>query len=100
MDRDTATGVVGALVRLAAMAGVFFYERAQFSEHDVTWEQQTAVSEAASGTLEEGESAEGGPAEASVTIREEPDTNQATGRSVENARDISFETDRWDPVFG
>ncbi len=38
MNRDTVTGIVGALVLVAAMAGVFFYERGQFHEYTVAWE--------------------------------------------------------------
>lgn len=38
MNRDTLTGIVGALVLVAAMAGVFFYERGQFHEYTITWE--------------------------------------------------------------
>lgn len=36
-SRDTIVGVVGAAVLVAAMAGVFAYERSQFQEYDVSW---------------------------------------------------------------
>lgn len=37
MNKDTLTGILGALVLVAAMTGVFFYERGQFSEYNVEW---------------------------------------------------------------
>lgn len=56
-NRDTWTGVLGAVVLVAAMAGVFLYERGQFQEYAVTWEATEAGSESASGAaLAEGTS--------------------------------------------
>lgn len=52
-NRDVLVGVAGAALLVAAMAGVFFYERAQFETYDVTWEQIEAGSETETGTLEE-----------------------------------------------
>lgn len=54
LNRDTAIGMLGAAVLIAAMAGVFFYERSQFDTYDVDWSQQEAGSDSASGTLDEG----------------------------------------------
>lgn len=56
-NRDTAVGMVGAVVLIAAMGGVFFYERGQFQTYEVSWETAEVVSESASGTLDEGDSA-------------------------------------------
>lgn len=56
-NKDTWTGIAGALVLVAAMTGVFLYERGQFQEYDVTWEATEAGSESASGAaLAEGAS--------------------------------------------
>lgn len=52
-NRDTAVGLAGAAVLIAAMAGVFFYERAQFGTYAVAWEQTEAGSVLEGGTLEE-----------------------------------------------
>lgn len=56
LNRDTAVGVVGAVVLIAAMAGVFFYERAQFEEYDVAWEEIEAGSSSETDSLDEGAS--------------------------------------------
>lgn len=37
MNKDTVTGILGALVLVAAMTGVFFYERGQFHEYPIAW---------------------------------------------------------------
>lgn len=55
-NRDTAVGVVGAMVLVAAMAGVFFYERSQFDTYQVDWSQQAAGGETQTGDLDEGNS--------------------------------------------
>lgn len=55
-DRETAIGAVGAAILIAAMAGVFFYERSQFDDHDVSWRQAEAGTASRSGSLEEGSS--------------------------------------------
>lgn len=59
VDRDTVVGLVGAVVLIAAMAGVFFYERAQFDEYTVSWSTTEAASfEEAGSALNAGASAE------------------------------------------
>lgn len=57
-NRDTAVGMVGAVVLIAAMGGVFFYERGQFDTYEVSWETAEVLSEPASGTLDEGDAAD------------------------------------------
>lgn len=147
MDRDTATGIAGALILIAAMGGVFFYERAQFETYNVSWETTTVNETSDAGELQEGESAEhtftveterlaeiraevswegdvgdpdtfavsmdgpdenltaeasgdSSPVEALVSIREEPETDTATGRSLEDARDQLNNSGTWDEGSG
>lgn len=52
-DRDTAVGMVGAVVLIAAMSGVFFYERNQFDTYEVSWEVREAAAASQSGSLDE-----------------------------------------------
>lgn len=54
-NRDVVIGIAGAAILIAAMAGVFFYERAQFAEYDVSWNQVQAGSSSEDGTLNEGQ---------------------------------------------
>lgn len=56
LNRDTAVGIVGAIVLVAAMAGVFFYERSQFSSYEVAWQAQEAGTASDDGSLDEGAS--------------------------------------------
>lgn len=58
LNRDTAVGIVGAIVLVAAMAGVFFYERSQFSTYEIDWQTQEAGTESDDGSLDEGSSEE------------------------------------------
>lgn len=57
VSKDTMVGVAAAAVLVAAMAGVFLYERAQFQEYPVTWEATSVQTIEESRTLSEGESA-------------------------------------------
>lgn len=54
--KDTIVGVTAAVILVAAMAGVFLYERAQFQEYPVTWEAAPVQSLEDGRTLSEGES--------------------------------------------
>lgn len=56
-NKDTVVGVTAAVILVAAMAGVFLYERAQFQEYAVSWERQSVQTEEFSQTLSEGDSA-------------------------------------------
>ncbi len=56
-NRDTWTGIAGALILLAAMAGVFLYERGQFHEYEVSWSASEAGTMTETGTLAEGDTA-------------------------------------------
>lgn len=49
MNRDTLTGILGALVLITAMTGVFFYERGQFQDFTVTWEPDTTNTQEVTG---------------------------------------------------
>lgn len=147
IDRDTATGIAGALVLIAAMGGVFFYERAQFDTYEVDWEMATVNETSATGELDEGGSAEhtftveaerlaevraevawqgdegdpdtfevavagpeedlsaetsgdASPIEAAVPISEEPETDTATGRSLEDARAQLNASESWSDGSG
>ncbi len=54
-NRDTFFGILTAAVLMAAMAGVFLYERAQFETYEVTWAVEEAGStEAMGGNLDQG----------------------------------------------
>lgn len=55
--KDTIVGVTAAVILVAAMAGVFLYERAQFQEYPVTWEATSVQSVEDGQTLSEGDSA-------------------------------------------
>lgn len=54
-NRDTLVGVAAALLLVGAMAGVFLYERSQFTEYPITWETSTAASLDEGGSLAEGD---------------------------------------------
>lgn len=54
-SRDTLVGILGAAVLVAAMVGVFAFERSQFREYDVTWSMEEAGSRTMNGTLDEGD---------------------------------------------
>jgi hypothetical protein len=56
IDKDTAVGLTAAVILVAAMAGVFLYERAQFQEYQVTWEPSSVQDLEDSRTLAGGES--------------------------------------------
>lgn len=55
-NRDTTIGVVGSLVLIAAMAGVFLYERGQFDDYTITWGTAEGVLASDDGTLSQGAS--------------------------------------------
>lgn len=56
VSRDTLTGILGAAVLVAAMGGVFLFERGQFQTYDVTWAMEEAGSRDVDGTtLQEGD---------------------------------------------
>ena len=59
-NKETLTGLLGAVVLVAAMIGVFFYERGQFHEYDVTWQQAPSetAQQAQGATLSTGEAAD------------------------------------------
>lgn len=52
--KDTVVGVAAAVILVAAMAGIFLYERAQFQEYPVTWEPAPVQSLGDGRTLSEG----------------------------------------------
>lgn len=52
VNRDVLIGIAGAAILIATMTGVFFYERARFTEYDVTWHQVQAGSETETGSLD------------------------------------------------
>lgn len=55
-NREAIVGAVGTAVLVAAMVGLFFYERAQFEAYEVSWTQREADDGTRSGTLEAGAS--------------------------------------------
>lgn len=57
LNRDTLTGILGAVVLVAAMAGVFLYERGQFQEYALDWQMsETGTQDFPGSTLQEGNS--------------------------------------------
>lgn len=55
-NRDTLFGILTAAVLMAAMAGVFLYERAQFETYEVLWATEEAGStDPLSGNLNQGD---------------------------------------------
>jgi hypothetical protein len=54
MNKETVTGIIGALVLVAAMGGIFFYERSQLQEYTLGWVATEPTESARQGTLQHG----------------------------------------------
>lgn len=80
ISRDAIIGIVGAVVLISAMGGVFFYERAQFDAYEVSWSAMEVDSSTQTATLTEG-------ASESWTFAAE------TGQMVEATVDASWDGD-------
>lgn len=54
ISRDAIIGIVGAVVLISAMGGVFLYERSQFDAYEVSWAATEVDSSTQTATLTEG----------------------------------------------
>lgn len=90
-NRDALVGILGAAILVAAMAGVFLYERGQFQEYAVQWEMQEAgASDPMSGNLDQGDS---GPHSVTLSAEDLPE-----GRALAQVRaTVEWTDDVGDP---